>query len=148
MSDADFAGGKDSARSTTGYISFLNSGAVQWKSQLQKLCALSTMESGCVSLCEAIKEALSLKLFLEELGLRDPNAPVTMHEDNKSARDVALSDRAFSKARHYRTRVAFMLAVVRMARRTTVSRVRGDYFQDGRVPTGTTTITKRGDVTR
>ena len=33
-------------------------------------------------------------------------------------------------------------------RRTTVSRVRGDYFQDGRVPTGTTTITKRGDVTR
>ena len=41
-----------------------------------------------------------------------------------------------------------MLAVVRMARRTTVSRVRGDYFQDGRVPTGTTTITKRGEVTR
>ena len=106
--DADFAGGKDSARSTTGYISFLNSGAVQWKSQLQKLCALSTMEAECVSLCEAIKEALSLKLFLEELGVRDPNAPVTMHEDNKSARDVALSDRAFSKARHYRTRVAFI----------------------------------------
>ena len=49
-----------------------------------------------------------MKLFLEELGLRDPNAPVTMHEDNKSARDVALSDRAFSKARHYRTRVAFI----------------------------------------
>ena len=66
------------------------------------------MEAECVSLCEAIKEALSLKLFLEELGLRDPNAPVTMHEDNKSARDVALSDRAFSKARHYRTRVAFI----------------------------------------
>jgi len=106
--DADFAGGKDSARSTTGYISFLNSGAVQWKSQLQKLCALSTMESECISLCEAIKEALSLKLFLEELGCRDPDIPVTMHEDNKSARDVALSDRAFSKARHYRTRVAFI----------------------------------------
>ena len=41
-----------------------------------------------------------------------------------------------------------VLAVVRLARRTTVSRVRGDYFQDGRVPTGTTTITKRGEVTR
>ena len=66
------------------------------------------MESECISLCEAIKEALSLKLFLEELGLRDPNTPVTMHEDNKSTRDVALSDRAFSKARHYRTRVAFI----------------------------------------
>ena len=41
-----------------------------------------------------------------------------------------------------------VLAVVRMARRTTVSRVRGDYFQDGRVPTGTTTISKRGEATR
>ena len=41
-----------------------------------------------------------------------------------------------------------MLAVVRMARRTTVPRVRGDYFQDGRVPTGTTTISKRGEATR
>ena len=42
----------------------------------------------------------------------------------------------------------FVLAVVRMARRTTVSRVRGDYFQDGRAPTGTTTIFKRGEQTR
>ena len=66
------------------------------------------MEAECVSLCEAIKEALSLKLFLEELGLRDPSTPVTMQEDNKSARDVALSDRAFSKAWHYRTQVAFI----------------------------------------
>ena len=41
-----------------------------------------------------------------------------------------------------------LLAVVRMARRTAVSRVRGDYFQDGRVPTGTTTISKRGEATR
>ena len=44
--------------------------------------------------------------------------------------------------------VSCVLAVVRMARRTTVSRVRGDYFQDGRVPTGTTTISKRGEATR
>ena len=36
-----------------------------------------------------------------------------------------------------------MLAVVRMARRTTVSRVRGFYTQDGRVPTRTTDMTKR-----
>ena len=50
------------------------------------------MESECICLCEAIKEALGLKLFLEEHGLRDPNVPVTMHEDNKSTRDVAMSD--------------------------------------------------------
>ena len=33
-----------------------------------------------------------------------------------------------------------MLEVVRLDRRTTVSRVRGDYIQDGRAPTGTTVI--------
>ena len=44
--------------------------------------------------------------------------------------------------------IGVVLAVVRMARRTTVSRVRGEYFQDGRVPTGTTAISKRGEATR
>ena len=37
----------------------------------------------------------------------------------------------------YKTMV---LEVVRLGRRTTVSRVRGDYIQDGRAPTGTTVI--------
>ena len=107
--DADFAGKSEiSARSTTGYLTTLNSGLTQWKSQLQRLTALSTSESECVALTEAIKEALSAKLFLEEIGMRDPSKMVTVHEDNKSTRDMALSDRAFQKARHYRTRVSFI----------------------------------------
>ena len=65
-----------------------------------------------ISLCEAIKEALSLKLFLEELGLRDPNVPVTIHEDNKSARDVAMSVRAFSKARHSSRKIAIQEKII------------------------------------
>lgn len=40
--------------------------------------------------------------------MRDPSKMVTVHEDNKSTRDMALSDRAFQKARHYRTRVSFI----------------------------------------
>ena len=52
--------------------------------------------------------AILAKLFLEEIGMRDPSKTVTVHEDNKSTRDMALSDRAFQKARHYRTRVSFI----------------------------------------
>ena len=121
--DADFAGQVESARSTTGYCAVLNSGLVQWRSQLQRLTALSTQESECISLCEGIKEALSLKLFLEELGLRDSKKLITIHEDNKGARDMALSDRAFQKARHYRTRVSFIQENCRHGENQTVNLV-------------------------
>ena len=105
--DADFAGTVASARSTSGRVSFMNQGVVSAKSQLQKLVALSTSEAETIALCESIKDALSLKLLCEELCLRPESELVPIHEDNVSCREMAMSDKAYDKARHFRTRVAF-----------------------------------------
>ena len=105
--DADFAGTVASARSTSGRVTFLNQGVVSAKSQLQKLVALSTSEAETIALCEQIKDALSLKLLCEELRLRPESELVPIHEDNASCREMAMSDKAYGKARHFRTRVAF-----------------------------------------
>ena len=105
--DADFAGTVASARSTSGRVTFMNQGVVSAKSQLQKLVALSTSEAETIALCEQIKDALSLKLLCEELRLRPESELVPIHEDNASCREMAMSDKAYGKARHFRTRVAF-----------------------------------------
>ena len=85
----------------------MNQGVVSAKSQLQKLVALSTSEAETIALCESIKDALSLKLLCEELCLRPESELVPIHEDNVSCREMAMSDKAYEKARHFRTRVAF-----------------------------------------
>ena len=105
--DADFAGTVASARSTSGRVAFMNQGVVSAKSQLQKLVALSTSEAETIALCESIKDALSLKLLCEELCLRPESELVPIHEDNVSCREMAMNDKAYDKARHFKTRVAF-----------------------------------------
>ena len=105
--DADFAGTVASARSTSGRVAFMNQGVVSAKSQLQKLVALSTSEAETIALCESIKDALSLKLLCEELCLRPESELVPIHEDNVSCREMAMTDKAYDKARHFKTRVAF-----------------------------------------
>ena len=85
----------------------MNGGMVSAKSQLQRLVALSTSESETISLTESIKDAMALKLLCEELKLRPENELVPVHEDNNSCREMAMSDKAYDKARHFKTRVAF-----------------------------------------
>ena len=85
----------------------MNQGVVSAKSQLQKLVALSTSEAETIALCESIKDALSLKLLCEELCLRPESELVPIHEDNVSCREMAMTDKAYDKARHFKTRVAF-----------------------------------------
>lgn len=66
-SDADYAGDKDSRRSTTTYFFTIGGSCVSWKVQLQLVVALSTTESEYIVVIEAIKEALWLHGHLEEI---------------------------------------------------------------------------------
>ena len=105
--DADYAGSHD-FRSCTGYISFLNGAPVQWSSKIQRLTAQSTTEAELVAMAESLKETLNLKLFLEELGIRRPDDPVPVMEDNSAATTMATSGANHPKAKHYRVRLNFI----------------------------------------
>ncbi|KAE8686521.1 Protein STRUBBELIG-RECEPTOR FAMILY 1 [Hibiscus syriacus] len=66
--DSDYAGDLDKSKSTTGYVFKIAGGAVSWVSKLQSVVATSTTEAEYVSATQASKEAIWLKMLLEELG--------------------------------------------------------------------------------
>lgn len=81
--DADFAGDKDSRKSTTAYFFTLGDNCITWKSQLQPLVTLSSTEAEYVAIIEAVKECTWLKGILKELNFMH-DIPV-MFTDSQSA---------------------------------------------------------------
>lgn len=65
--DSDCAGDLDKSKSTTGYVFTLIGGAVSWVSKLQSVVANSTTEAEYVAATQASKEAVWLKMIMEEL---------------------------------------------------------------------------------
>ncbi|XP_031255460.1 secreted RxLR effector protein 161-like [Pistacia vera] len=80
--DSDFAGDRDSRKSTTAYCFTLGGNCINWKSQLQPLVALSTIEAEYVIVTDAFKEAIRLQEILKEASLMD--GLVTMYSDSQS----------------------------------------------------------------
>lgn len=81
--DADYAGDRDTRRSTTGYVFILNGGAFSWSSRLQQTVAVSTTEAEYMAAAAAIKEALWVKRLLVELSM--DIGTITIKADNQSA---------------------------------------------------------------
>lgn len=81
--DSDFAGDVDNRRSTSSYIFTLCDGCISWKSQLQKLVALSSTEAEYIAACDAVKESIWLKGLLNEISFA--NDSVDIYTDNQSA---------------------------------------------------------------
>uniref|UniRef100_A0A2N9HUM1 Integrase catalytic domain-containing protein n=1 Tax=Fagus sylvatica TaxID=28930 RepID=A0A2N9HUM1_FAGSY len=81
--DANYTSDVDDRRSTTGYLFTLLGGPICWKSTLQSIVAMSTIEAEYMAVAEAAKEALSLKGLGKELGLNQVG--VQMHCDSQSA---------------------------------------------------------------
>lgn len=95
--DADWAGCLDTGRSTTGYVFQLNNTAVVWSAKRQPTVACSTVEirSGV----EAAREAMWLRLLLEEIGIRQ-SASTPIHCDNKGAIRLALNPGTHQRTKH------------------------------------------------
>lgn len=67
--DADYVTDKDRRRSLTGLVSTLFGNTVSWKSSMQSVVALSTIEAEYMALTEAFKEAIWLSKLIEEMGI-------------------------------------------------------------------------------
>lgn len=89
-SDSDWAGDKESRKSTSGFIFMLNGGPVSWCSKKQSTVALSSTEAEYIALTLAAKEATWLRL-LTELGLLQPDqqhALIKVSEHNTSVQAI------------------------------------------------------------
>ncbi|XP_031259537.1 secreted RxLR effector protein 161-like [Pistacia vera] len=56
--DSDFAGDKDTRKSTTAYYFTLGGNCISWKSQLQPIVVLSSTEAEYVAVTNVFKEAI------------------------------------------------------------------------------------------
>ena len=81
--DADFGKCLDSRKSVSGYYFTLHGCLVSWRSQLQRVVALSTTESEFMAAIECIKEAMWLQGLLKELGV--DARPAMVYSDSQSA---------------------------------------------------------------
>ena len=63
--DSNFQSDLDFRKCTSGCVFTLGGGAISWRSIKQSCIADSTMEAEYVAACEAAKEAVWLKKFLE-----------------------------------------------------------------------------------
>ena len=109
--DSNWGGPLERRLSRTGYAFLLNSGAIIFRSMIQKSQALSTAEAEYVALCAASQDAAYLLQMLQEMGMGD-NAPVTLLEDNQACMDIASKDIASPKLKHVDIRFHFVRTMV------------------------------------
>jgi len=111
--DADYGGCKVTRRSTSGMIILMNGGPITWSSRLQKITAQSSAESEIYAVCEAVKEAIHIKLLCEETGIRQPNKPMAVYEDNSACIALGHSLKNSKSAKHFQVRLRFLQEHVR-----------------------------------
>jgi hypothetical protein len=81
--NADYAGNLDEKRSTTGYVFTLARGPICWKSMIQSMIAMVTIEAENMMAVEVAKEALWLARLVKKLGIQQGG--VSLHCDSQSA---------------------------------------------------------------
>ncbi len=106
-SDADWAGDRDSRRSTTGHCFLLADGAVSWLSQRQPVVALSSTEAEYVALSSAAQQGVWMRSLLKDLGHEQKTATV-IAEDNQGAICLARNPIAHRKTKHIELRHHFI----------------------------------------
>nr|GFA56113.1 retrovirus-related Pol polyprotein from transposon TNT 1-94 [Tanacetum cinerariifolium] len=87
FSDADYAGCKDTFKSTSGGAQFLREKLVSWSSKKQDCTALSTAEAEYVSLSACCAQVLWMRTQLMDYGFHFNKIPI--YCDSKSAIDIS-----------------------------------------------------------
>jgi hypothetical protein len=105
--DADWGSNQDDRRSVTGYVYILNGGAVSWQARKQPTVALSSVEAEYMAATEATKEAIWLRSFFNELGLKIPS-PITILSDSQGSIALAKNPAVHSRSKHIDIRHHFI----------------------------------------
>ncbi|GLI71559.1 hypothetical protein VaNZ11_016806 [Volvox africanus] len=77
--DSDWAGDKESRRSTTGYVFRINGTAVSWSSQLQRTVATSSVEAEYQALSAAVREALWLNKLCGDMDINNTRMKIWVY---------------------------------------------------------------------
>ena len=84
-----------------------NDGAFDVKSAKAKLTALSSTEAEYIALCEAVREAIWLRLLLHDLGYTQKK-PTVIYQDNRSCMDIVEGRYDDSASKHIRPKIGYV----------------------------------------
>ena len=102
-SDADFASGSADRKSTMGYVFMLGGAAVTWASRKQQAISTSTTEAEYIGLCNAAKEAVWIRNFLQEIGMNKHIGEMQARRilgDNQGALRLVANPEFHAKSKH------------------------------------------------
>ena len=112
FSDSNWGNNPDNGKSTSCYIMMLSRAPVSFKSGVQSLTAMSTMEAELVASALAMKEAVFCSNMLIELGVGKEFEKVPLHIDNTATLHV-IGNRAYSsRTKHITLRFFFSRELV------------------------------------
>ena len=97
--DADWAGDRDSRKSTSGYFTLVGGNLVTWRSKKQKVVALSSAEAEFRGVAKGITEILWLRKLLHELGFPSTEA-CKLFCDNKAAISISENPVQHDRTKH------------------------------------------------
>nr|GFB80361.1 hypothetical protein [Tanacetum cinerariifolium] len=100
---------KDDTKSQTGYVFVLNGGAMVWKSSKQSTTAQHATEAEYIVASKAVKEAVWIRKFIDELGVVPLNDyPIKMNCDNADAIIMAKESGIQKGARHFKRKYHYV----------------------------------------
>ena len=113
LSDSDFAGCKDTAKSTSGYLALLNGGAIAYYSGRQTTVALCTAMAETIALSKLVVKIKYLRALLHDLQFPQSQGTnigsTIVWVDNTAALAVATgSDFTHETVKHVTVKVRFL----------------------------------------
>lgn len=106
--DADWVGCLDTRRSTTGWVFTLAGGPISWSSKRQGTVSMSTTEAEYIAATEAVKEALWIKRFINDLQTKYQISSVPIYIDNNSAYKLTQNPEGHHRTKHIDARHHFI----------------------------------------
>jgi hypothetical protein len=98
--DADLGGCKDTQRSTSGVVVWLNGGAISWRAKLQSTVSTSTTEAEMKAAAAGSIEVVWLRDLVTELGA--VQGCVRMLEDNQGTVQLVHGQKDTARSGHFR----------------------------------------------
>lgn len=108
--DSDYAADLDRSRSISSYVFSVGGNVVSWRSNLQRVVALSTTEAEYISLTEAVKEAIWLKGLLGDFGFSHDAVKVWC--DSQSTICLSKNSVFHERTKHIATKYHFIRDVI------------------------------------
>ena len=106
-SDSDYAKDPVKRRSVSGYSSFLEGCAVNTKSRMQPITALSVTEAELIAATECAQDLVFIKNVLESIGMK-VRLPIYLHIDNSGCIDLIYNWSAGGPTRHIDNCIYFL----------------------------------------